>query len=110
MDATSHPVNSAARQAANPATVAVLLRRLAACRRRNKDLSTSVAQLRISRDDWKRKATARRGKIYRLQRKAKPKPSPHWTTGLTDDEVADRRLQHRRVVNRILAIPPRRVI
>jgi hypothetical protein len=77
-------------------TVAVLLKRLASCRRRNKDLSTKVVQLTQSRDAWKRKAMIRSHEENLRRRRERRRRKLHPEMEYGSD-----------VVQRILAIPPR---
>lgn len=72
-------------------TAAKLLTALSVCRRRNKDLSTKVAQLTHSREKWKRKAKQRQREIRRLRPRPHPSPLEYGPD----------------VVQRILQIPPR---
>lgn len=91
----------------DPRTVARILKRNSVLERRNKDLATKVAQLEASRDMWKRKAVARsRANIFR-RRQVRRQNGMLWSENLTPDEINLKVAQHRRIVNRILTIPPR---
>jgi hypothetical protein len=91
----------------SPDTVAEVLRRLTACRKRSNHLAARVVQLEQSRDMWKRRALAYRRRNYALvQKRRRRRPKP-WTDGLTDSQIQQTLEDHHRIIDRILTIPPR---